>query len=138
MMFLGRSDSRSDRCVAALCAVGIAGGMEYRLTEKVPGGARPPGSLGGSAQRGLRTATRPTLYWHGRGSLLPGRRISMLQNQAFKRRSTREWPHNANRKHHRAKVSAALVIEAAALSFAGAGNLPGLLRALRISDTAWL
>jgi hypothetical protein len=54
----------------------------------------------------------------------------MLQNQAFKRRSTREWPHNANRKHHRAKVSAAFVIEAAALSFAGAGNLPGLLRAL--------
>src|SRR5712691_8032073 len=62
----------------------------------------------------------------------------MLQNQAFKRRSTREWPHNAYGKHHRAKVSAAFVIEAAALSFAGAGNLPGLLRALRISDTAWL
>jgi hypothetical protein len=55
-----------------------------------------------------------------------------------KRRSTRVWPHNANGKHHRAKVSAAFVIEAAALSFAGAGNLPGLLRALRISDTAWL
>jgi len=62
----------------------------------------------------------------------------MLQNQAFKRRSTREWPHNAYGKHHRAKVSAAFVIEAAALSFAGAGNLPGLLRALRISDTAWV
>ena len=121
-MFLGRSDSRSDRRVAGLCAVGIAGGMGYPLTEKVPGGARPPGSLGGSAQRGLRTATRPTLYGYGRGSLLPGRRISMRQNQAFKRRSTREWPHNANRKHHRAKVSAAFVIEAAALSFAGAGN----------------
>src|SRR6266852_7667623 len=75
------------------CAGGIAGGMEYPLTEKEPGGAPPPGSLGGNAQRGLRTATRPTLYWHGRGSLLPGRRISMLQNQAFKRRSTREWPH---------------------------------------------
>src|SRR6266496_1727704 len=57
---------------------------------------------------------------------------------AFKRRSTRERPHNAYGKHHRAKVSAAFVIEAAALSFAGAGNLPGLLRALRISDTAWL
>ena len=69
---------------------------------------------------------------------MPSRRISMLQNQAFKRRSTREWPHNAYGKHHRAKVSAAFVIEAAALSFAGAGNLPGLLRALRISDTAWL
>ena len=129
-MFLGRSDSRSDRRVPGLCAVGIAGAIEYALTGKEPGGARPPGSLGGNAQRGLRTATRPTLYWHGRGSLLPGRRISMLQNQAFKRRNTREWPHNANRKHHRAKVSAAFVIEAAALPFAGAGNLPGLLRAL--------
>jgi hypothetical protein len=62
----------------------------------------------------------------------------MLQNQAIKRRSTREWPHNENGKHHQAKVSAAFVIEAAALSFAGAGNLPGLLRALLISDAAWL
>jgi hypothetical protein len=35
-------------------------------------------------------------------------------------------------------VSAAFVIEAAALSFAGAGNLPGLLRALKISDAARL
>jgi hypothetical protein len=41
--------------------------MEYALTEKEPGGARPPGSLGGNAQRGLRTATRPTLYRHGEG-----------------------------------------------------------------------
>jgi hypothetical protein len=62
----------------------------------------------------------------------------MLQNQAFKRRSTRELRHNVNGKHHRAKVSAAFVIEAAALSFAGAGNLSGLLRALLIGDPAWL
>jgi hypothetical protein len=62
----------------------------------------------------------------------------MLQNQAFKRRSTRELPHNVNGKHHRAKVSAAFAIEAAALSLAGVGNPPGLLRALRISVAAWL
>jgi hypothetical protein len=30
-----------------------------------------------------RTATRLTLYWRNRGSLLPGRRISMRQNSAF-------------------------------------------------------
>jgi hypothetical protein len=33
-MFLGRSDSRSDRRVAGLSAAGIAGGMEYPLTER--------------------------------------------------------------------------------------------------------
>jgi hypothetical protein len=62
----------------------------------------------------------------------------MRQNQAFKHRSTRESPHSENGKHHRAKVSAAFVIEAAALSFAGAGNSPCLLRALRIGVAAWL
>jgi hypothetical protein len=51
---------------------------------------------------------------------------------------SREPPHNVNGKHHRAKVPAAFVIEAAVLSLAGAGNLPGLLRALLISDAAWL
>jgi len=58
-------------------------------------------------------------------------------DQAFKRRSTREWPHNAYGKHHRAKVSAAFVIEAAAYP-SQRWQLAGLLRALRISDTAWL
>src|SRR5216684_2815102 len=35
-------------CCPGSCAVGIAGGMEYP-TKKEPGGARPPGSLGGNA-----------------------------------------------------------------------------------------
>ena len=146
-MFSERSDSSSDRCVARLCAAGIAGGAQLPLTgarrfaaadseqqirhyrfgatdlalqtwlrtsanetsmQRSPGGTWPPGSLGGKAQRGRRTATRLTLYREGKGLLLAGRRI-------FQTPKPSPIAAQRERQTYRARASAAFMTEAAAL-----------------------
>src|SRR3979490_599437 len=76
--------------------------------QRSPGGTWPPGSLGGNAQRGRRTATRLTLYREGKGLLLAGRRIFQTPKPS---------PIAAQRKrqNNRARASAAFMTEAAAL-----------------------
>jgi hypothetical protein len=76
--------------------------------QRSPGGTWPPGSLGGKAQRGRRTATRLTLYREGKGLLLAGRRI-------FQTPKPSPIAAQRERQTYRARASAAFMTEAAAL-----------------------